>query len=89
MKYRKKSVVVDACQNDGDWAAMCRWFAELEGGDPSRFPPISRNIDGSLDIRTPEGVMRADIGDWVIRGVAGEYYPCKPDIFAATYEPAQ
>ena len=41
-----------------------------------------------LMIATPEGVMTASAGDWIIRGVAGELYPCKPDIFAATYEPA-
>lgn len=39
-----------------------------------------------LTIRTLEGDMRADLGDYVIRGVAGEFYPCKPDIFEATYE---
>ena len=42
----------------------------------------------SLLIKTPEGTMRADPGDWIIRGVKGEIYPCKPDIFEATYEPA-
>lgn len=44
--------------------------------------------DGSMLIDTLEGVMRADPGDWIIRGVKGELYPCKPDIFAATYDPA-
>ncbi|MDN6798136.1 MAG: hypothetical protein L0L50_02335 [Propionibacterium sp.] len=44
--------------------------------------------DGSLIIRTLEGDMRVAPGDYVIRGVRGEFYPCKPDIFAATYEPA-
>lgn len=39
-------------------------------------------------IETLEGAMRADIGDWIIRGVKGEVYPCKPDIFEVTYEPA-
>lgn len=39
-----------------------------------------------LSIRTLEGVMQADPGDWIIRGVQGEFYPCKPDIFEATYE---
>ena len=43
---------------------------------------------GGLFIRTLEGEMRADAGDWIIRGVAGEFYPCKPEIFAATYEKA-
>jgi len=41
-----------------------------------------------IDIPTLEGVMRADVGDYVIKGVKGEFYPCKPDIFAATYRPA-
>lgn len=41
----------------------------------------------SLMIPTPEGEMQASPGDWVIKGVKGEFYPCKPDIFAATYEP--
>ncbi len=40
-------------------------------------------------IKTLEGDMRADMDDWIIRGVMGELYPCKPDIFAATYEPAE
>lgn len=42
--------------------------------------------DTALDIPTLEGVMRANAGDWIITGVKGERYPCKPDIFAATYE---
>ena len=40
-----------------------------------------------LLIHTLEGVMRANFGDWIIRGVKGEFYPCKPEIFEATYEP--
>ena len=43
--------------------------------------------DADIAIRTLEGEMRAIPGDWIIRGVQGEFYPCKPDIFAATYEP--
>jgi hypothetical protein len=42
-----------------------------------------------VQIQTLEGTMRADEGDWIIRGVKGELYPCKPDIFEATYEPAE
>jgi len=42
-----------------------------------------------LSVRTREGVMRADPGDWIICGVAGEFYPCKPEIFEATYEPVE
>lgn len=44
--------------------------------------------EGNLFIATLEGEMRADKGDWIIKGVQGEVYPCKPDIFAATYEAA-
>ena len=43
--------------------------------------------DRELDIPTLEGIMHADIGDWIITGVKGEQYPCKPDIFEQTYEP--
>lgn len=50
----------------------------------TRLPPEQRCID----IQTLEGEMRAEMGDWVIKGVKGEFYPCKPDIFALTYEPA-
>ncbi len=42
----------------------------------------------ALDIDTLEGTMRANVGDWIIKGIRGEVYPCKPDIFAATYERA-
>lgn len=42
-----------------------------------------------IEIETLEGTMRADYLDWIIKGVKGEFYPCKPDIFEATYEPAE
>ena len=48
--------------------------------------PSSMNV--TFDIGTLEGSMTAQHGDWIIRGVAGEFYPCKPDIFDASYEPA-
>ena len=44
--------------------------------------------DKEMDIVTLEGVMHADVGDWIITGVKGEKYPCKPDVFEKTYEPA-
>jgi len=44
------------------------------------------NEDGSLSIKTLEGTMRAESGDWIIKGVMGEFYSCKPNVFAATYE---
>jgi hypothetical protein len=84
-KFRKKPVVIEAVQ----WLnkqIVCppgpAWFEEAERKDVI-------NLGGtSLYISTPEGEMKASVGDWIIRGVKGEIYPCKPDIFEATYEPA-
>jgi hypothetical protein len=45
-------------------------------------------LSGALEIDTLEGTMRGEVGDWIIKGVKGELYPCKPDVFATTYEPA-
>ena len=92
MKYRKKSVVIEAVRNDGTWAPIRDWLVMLAGGgfafQPGTSPPITRNSDGVLSIRTAEGTMAGNVGDWIIRGVKGELYPCKPDIFALTYESA-
>lgn len=55
---------------------------------PSVLPGSVVRQGDLLFIGTLEGAMRADPGDWIIRGVKGELYPCKPDIFEATYEPA-
>lgn len=90
-KFRKKPVEIEAIRNDGTWKPIIQWLQQLSGGgmvfQPGQEPPITRNDDGSLNIATLEGTMRADVGDWVIQGVKGELYPCKPDIFAATYDP--
>src|SRR5690606_15607270 len=62
----------------------------IEGRKP--YPASGVSIDprdGRLIISTLEGLHWADLGDWIIRGVQGEFYPCKPDIFAAIYEPAE
>lgn len=88
-KFRKKPVVIDAIRNDGQWPTVRDWMIELNppfGFPALTTPPITRNADGSLNISTLEGTMRADVGDWIIKGVKGELYPCKPDIFEATYE---
>lgn len=83
-KFRKKPVVIEAMQYTGASSSESEVSAfvgrELE----------IREIDGCLFpvIPTLEGEHIASPGDWIIRGVAGEHYPCKPDIFAATYEPA-
>ncbi len=84
MKFRKKPVVIDAFHWDGQTFEM----ANLLNGAQVSFNSLE---DGGpyLYIHTLEGIMRASPGDWVIRGVKGEYYPCKPDIFEATYEVAE
>lgn len=75
-RYRKRPVMVQAIQWTGENLA-----------DVLDFCPAAAwgNATG-LAIATTEGVMRADRDDWVIRGVAGEFYPCKPEVFEATYE---
>ena len=91
MKFRKKPVVIEAARwdgfvGDGTDAAKSPW----PPGWPTR--QFIRHDDEAwgpvLVIDTLEGRMKADVGDWIIRGVKGEFYPCKPDIFAMTYEPA-
>lgn len=89
-RYRKKPVEVAAVQNDGTWRTIIDWLDALSGGRVSipigSRPAITRNDDGTLNIETLEGTMRAEVGDWIICGVEGEFYPCKPDVFAKTYE---
>jgi len=77
MKFRKRPVVIEASQ----------WFKLGDHPDVSRhsLPPIE---DGKGWIDTLEGGHVVTPGDWIITGVQGEHYPCKPDIFAATYENA-
>ena len=74
-RFRKKPVEIDAMLVT---RSNLQDVAEWSGGRAYQ--------DGRLVISTLEGDMRADVGDWIIRGVQGEFYPCKPDIFAATYE---
>lgn len=79
-KYRKKPVVIDAVQWTGDKECL----ADLPGAD--FHEGAIHRLDGALPIRTLEGEMVANVGDWIIKGIAGEFYPCKPDIFEATYD---
>ena len=91
MKYRKKPVVIEAMQWDGK---SHRGMYEFLGGSPDDYiKPSGDNfyidhnkVIGGLVIVTLEGEHIASIGDYIIRGVNGEFYPCKPDIFAETYE---
>ena len=74
--YRKKPVVIEAVVFDGNNYKECKNF-------------IEENFDNTLNyphIKTLEGVMTVSIGDFIIKGVNGEFYPCKPDIFEKTYE---
>lgn len=84
MQFRKKPVVIDATNWDGgNVEHVMDWASGLSGEAHLRF-------DGNvIFIQTLEGEMRCDPGDWIIRGVKGEFYPCKPDIFAQTYEPVE
>ena len=80
-KYHKKPVVIEAIQ----WNRK-NTDAIKEFGAPFY---MERHPDTPLYIETLEGVMRAEPYDYIIRGVKGEFYPCKPDIFEATYELAE
>lgn len=80
-KFRKKPVVIEAVQWDGEnnveiWEFCPKAELILEPGKPE-----------TLQIPTLEGQTIASVDDWIIKGVKGEFYPCKPDIFEATYEP--
>ncbi len=104
MKYRKKPVVIEAMQWDGTpegATPIINWI--LEGGGTARyyeeqrrgispFRPGDTNsvvTPAHIIINTLEGAMQTLPADWVIRGVQDEHYPCKPDIFEATYEPVE
>ena len=103
-RFTKRPVTIEAMQLTSDaaqWHAVYLWveantlgsFAPLdviEGRKPC--PPSGVSIDprdGRLIISTPEGLHWADEGDWIIRGVQGEFYLCKPSVFQATYQPAE
>lgn len=84
-EYRKKmakSVVIKAVLWDGSSGTIF----PLAPFENVTAPPAVQ-ADGTLEIETLEGVMTAQIGDWIIRGTKGEIYPCKPDVFADVYEP--
>jgi hypothetical protein len=85
VKYRKKPVVIEAVQWDGTRETFLTMFPDTRPEDGTFV--LGRGQDrGSMYIRTLEGTHRADPGDWIIQGVQGEFYPCKPDIFEQTYD---
>jgi hypothetical protein len=89
-KYRKKPVVIEAFRMGMD--ARPDWFQDKVSSND--IVTLSDDVDEGpfsfrktyCDIKTLEGTMRGDYGDFIIKGVQGEIYPCKPDIFAKTYE---
>ena len=86
MKYRKKPVVIDAIQLTSENLMDCIGFIypDISAVDHPTLIAIRKNK--FLTIETLEGDMKAQFGDYIIKGVQGEFYPCKPDIFEATYE---
>jgi hypothetical protein len=92
-EYRKKPVVIEAVQfHLREWADEPLVFDELPDwlaaacSDGTISPDFRSEDYWYLVIKTLEGEHTASPGDWIIRGVKGELYPCKPDIFSATYE---
>jgi hypothetical protein len=95
-KFRKKPVVIEAIKFDDldSYMAICQWArsrgikSDGDDGLPSTpsLEELFRYETPIMLVRTLEGTMAANPGDWVIQGIAGEFYPCKPGIFEATYE---
>ncbi|HPD73532.1 MAG TPA: hypothetical protein PLL30_17295 [Candidatus Krumholzibacteria bacterium] len=86
-KYRKKPVVIEAVQYDGNNGGEIRAWSGCAFIDSPVLEPSSDCPRGAYgQVTTLEGPMIASVGDFIIKGVKGEFYPCRPDIFAATYE---
>ena len=93
-KFRKKPVVIEAFQmtkerraDNSEWPMWLHMAWQMDRGVPgSVYPTVEGTGDGTLSIGTLEGQHLVSWGDWIIQGVAGELYPCKPAIFEATYE---
>ena len=90
-KYKKKPIVVEAIQWNGN--TNKQEIDEFVGNQlKAEIDSETAYVAGmgkptySLLIETPEGTMKANKGDWIIKGISGEFYPCKPDIFEQTYE---
>jgi hypothetical protein len=85
--YRKKPVEIQAVRYDGtNWEEIERF---VNGAGLLRRTKVSgpgRGMSDAIEIRTLEGTVAASVGDWVIRGAAGEFYPCEDSAFHATYE---
>lgn len=91
-KYTKKPVTIQAMQWDGTKAQWIIDWVRSNGAVATYWGPGEWDADAPdahyIAIKTLEGDMLANPGDWIIQGVRGEFYPCKPDIFEQTYEKA-
>jgi hypothetical protein len=89
-KFRKKPVVIEAVQIKKGMGCPI-WLVEAIASNKVIVANLSFGVElpAFAKIETLEGIMRGDDGDWIIRGVKGELYPCKADIFEATYEPVE
>lgn len=90
-KFIKKPVVIEAMPFYGSWKSakpILEWIDVNKALDLSGTTWSAGWAGGKLWIHTLEGTLTASAGDWIIRGIKGEFYPCKPDIFKETYEPA-
>lgn len=91
--YRKKPIVIEAMNYDGTRESFERIWDWMDG-DSVNSPHMgyqgpSDDDPQAFGIRTLEGKITASPGDWIIKGIKGEFYPCKPDVFEATYEPKE
>lgn len=82
MKYRKKPVVIEAFKWEGNMNNIPEWAHEGFDNKVMNF----RGNDMGVYIETLEGAHYANVGDYIIQGIKGELYPCKPDIFEQTYD---
>lgn len=95
MKFRKKPVVIEAFQYDADMVysdgipCVPQWAIDAYDNGYLQYESINDGPPCELFIKTLEGAMHVSDGDFVIRGINGELYPCKPDIFEKTYEQAE
>lgn len=84
MKYRKKPVIIEAVQFKGSWSSyhdICNFV-----GHSIQNNHCGESEPQEIYIETLEGTMTAKKYDWIIKGINGEFYPCKPDIFEKTYD---
>ena len=89
LKVTKRPVTVEAVEFNGTQtraAAILLWMRSCGVAHVGHYRPSAGQAGGSLFLDTGQGVLRADAGDFVIRGVKGEFYPCPADVFAQTYE---